>query len=90
MPTSDACSDLSPLNDVGSPIHEAAATVLPGIVVDELREDAAVRAEDEQARTLGCAADLAADAPMAAKTRLACRELAHARFPTFRRTNSPS
>src|SRR5262249_46758488 len=42
-----------------------------GVVVDELGEDAAVRAEDQQARALGGAADLAADPAMPAQTRFA-------------------
>src|SRR5581483_718313 len=60
-----------------------------GLVVDELPEDAAVRAEDDQARPRGRAHDPAAHAPVAAQARLACGEGAHARFPTFLRTNSP-
>src|SRR5262249_35818359 len=62
-------------------------------VVDELREDAAVRAEYREARTLGRAADLAADAAVAAQAHVAGGANAgrtHARFPTFRRTYSPS
>src|SRR4029079_9946628 len=59
-------------------------------VVHELREDAAVRAEDHEARPLGAAGDLAAHAAMTALARLACGEAAHALFPTFRRTCSPS
>src|SRR5204863_7372449 len=63
---------------------------LARVVVDELGEDAAVRAEDRQARTLRVAADLAAHAAMPALTQLANGDLAHARFPTFLRTYSPS
>ena len=60
-----------------------------GRVVDELREDAPVRAEDDEARALGRAADLAADAPVAARAGLGLGEGRHqARFPTLRRTYS--
>ena len=60
-------------------------------VVDELRLDAGVRAEDDQARALGGPADLAADALMAARAGLGLRENSHhARLPTFRLTYSPS
>src|SRR5262249_5160497 len=59
-------------------------------VVDELREDPAVRAEDREARPLRRALDLPAHAAVAALARLAGGQGAHARFPTFRRTNSPS
>src|SRR3954471_16692654 len=62
----------------------------PRVVVDQLREDTAVRAKNEHARTVGRAADLPAHAAVAAEARFASRKGAHARFPTFRRTYSPS
>src|SRR5262249_27262799 len=58
-------------------------------VVDELRDDAAIRARDDQARPLGRAGDLPADPAMPAQARFTNRECRHARFPTFRRTYSP-
>ena len=61
-----------------------------GVVVGELREDAAIRAEHLQARTLRGAADLAAHAAVPALTQLTGGDLAHALFPTFLRTYSPS
>src|SRR5207245_940977 len=61
-----------------------------GIVVDELGEDALVRAEDEQARTLRGAADLAAHPAVATQASFTSCRLAHARLPTFLRTCSPS
>src|SRR4051794_25627545 len=60
------------------------------VVVDQLREDAAVGAAHGDARTLGRALHLR---PHAAATPQADRFLrmrAHARLPTFRATNSPS
>src|SRR5205823_5669035 len=61
-------------------------------VVHELRFDAAVRAEDDEARALGRAADLAAHALVAARASLWLRQDRHryALLPTFRRTYSPS
>src|SRR5207245_1185356 len=50
-------------------------------VVDELRVDAQVRTEDGQARPLRGTGHLSAHAAMPARTGLACRERAHARFP---------
>src|SRR5262249_6503900 len=52
---------------------------LAGVVVDELREDAAVRAEHGQARALRCAADLAADPAMPPFPELTRGCLAHVR-----------
>ena len=64
---------------------------MPLRVVDELRDDAAVRARDDEARPLGRADDLAAHAAVAALARFADGQSRHyARFPTFRRTYSPS
>src|ERR671932_859827 len=48
-------------------------------VVHELRLDPAVRAEDDEARLLGRAADLAADTPVAARAGLGLRQGAHSR-----------
>src|SRR5437867_3453499 len=61
-------------------------------VVDELREDAPVRAEHREARALRRAGDLAAHAAMPAQAHVArgANSRPHARFPTFRRTYSPS
>src|SRR6266511_1824707 len=59
-------------------------------VVDELRLDATVGAEHDQAGTLGGAEDLGAYAAVATIACVADGERAHARFPTFRRTYSPS
>src|SRR5262249_28335952 len=53
-----------------------------GVVVDELGEDAAVRAEHDQTRPLGRAADLAAHAPVATQACLAGAE------PRAQRTRS--
>src|SRR5207237_10247877 len=63
---------------------------LARVVVDELREDAAVRAEDDEPRPLRAAAHLAAHSPMSTKPSLADGQRAHALLPTLRRTNSPS
>src|SRR5579885_2448013 len=57
-----------------------------GVVVDELREDAAVRAEDDETRPLRAAADLAAHAAVAAQTRLAHGQARHASRPSSERT----
>ena len=69
LPTSRAWSVLSPLKPL-SPTQLAPAIVLPVVVVDELREDAAVRAEHREARPLGGAGDLAAHAAMTAQRAL--------------------
>ena len=91
LPTSAACSVFVPLKLFASARWLAEASVLPVEVVDELRLDAAVRAEDDQARPLGRAGDLAADAPVAALACLADGQRRHqARFPTLRRTYSPA
>src|SRR5262249_7748947 len=58
-------------------------------VVNELRDDAAIGARDDQARALGRAGDLPPDTAMPAQARFANRERRHARLPTFRRTYSP-
>src|SRR5215204_1295361 len=61
------------------------------VVVDQLGEDAAVRAVDGQARALGVAADLGAHATAAAQPLLWLRENSHqALFPTLRATCSPA
>ena len=90
LPTSAACSVLLPLNDFFSASQRAAASVLPRQVVDELGLDALVRAEHDEARPLGGAGDLAAHAPVAAQACLRVTVRGYARFPTFRRTYSPS
>ena len=61
------------------------------LVIDELAHDAAVGAEDGQARSRGGAAHLGAHpaAPTQALVGLVDR-LAHARLPTFLMTYSPS
>ena len=61
-------------------------------VVHELRADAAVRAEHDEARPLGGAEDLVAHALVAAQRalRLTVNVAIYARFPTLRRTYSPS
>ena len=79
LPTAAACSVFEP-DILPSEVQPAEASV-GGLVVDELREDAAVRAENDEARPLGRAGDLPADAAMAAHARLALREDAHARLP---------
>ena len=61
-----------------------------GHVVDELRADAAVRAEHGQPRPLCGAAHLRAHPTAAAQPRLWLRLDGHARLPTFRWTYSPS
>src|SRR5687767_4389228 len=61
-----------------------------GVVIDQLRADAAVRAEDRHARALRGASDLGAHATPAAKPLLALGGDAHARLPTFLRTCSPA
>src|SRR5262249_39181730 len=53
-----------------------------GRVVDELGEDALVRAEDGHARTLGGAAHLGAHTPAALEPLGGLRRDAHARLPT--------
>src|SRR5919108_583416 len=53
--------------------------------VDELRGDAAVRAEHDEARPLGRPEDALAHPLVAARAALSHRELGHARFPTFLR-----
>src|SRR5450830_236256 len=61
------------------------------LVIHELRRDAPIGAEDNQARPLGRAGDLPAHAPMAAHTGFAVAEATtHALLPTFRRTYSPT
>src|SRR4051794_19995367 len=62
------------------------------VVVDQLREQAPVRAEDRKAGPLGGAPDAAADpaAALIAPCALALQHLAHARLPTFRATYSPA
>ena len=89
LPTSAAWALLAPLKLLGRLIQVAEASVLPARVVDELRRDAAVGAEYDQARPLGRAGDLLAHAPVTADASFACSESAHARLPTFRRTCSP-
>jgi hypothetical protein len=61
-----------------------------GVVVDELCADPAVRAEHRDARPLGRAVDLRADATAAPEAPRRSGENGHARFPTFRATYSPS
>src|SRR5580704_6523107 len=61
-----------------------------GVVVDELREDAAIRAEHGDARALGGAADLGPDAPAALQALGGLGHDGHARLPTFLATYSPS
>jgi hypothetical protein len=65
---------------------------LPVEVVDELRRNPAVRAEDDEARALGCAGDLLPDALVAPPAELVLDERRghQARLPTFLRTYSPS
>src|SRR5262249_37180250 len=60
------------------------------VVVDELGADAAVGAEHGDARALGAAAHLGAHAAVPALAMIALDGEAHARFPTFRATYSPS
>src|SRR4051812_28356530 len=60
------------------------------LVVDELREDAAVGAADRQARPRGGAHDLGADAAAALEPALLFGPDGHALLPTFRATYSPS
>src|SRR5215218_5745848 len=60
-----------------------------GVVVDELGEDAAVGAVDADARALGRAAHLGADAAAALEAPGGGVDSRHARLPTFRATYSP-
>src|SRR3954447_1669301 len=60
-----------------------------GVVVDELGEHAPVGAEHRDARTLGRAVHLRADATAAAEAARGGRQNGHARLPTFRATYSP-
>src|SRR3954451_14291483 len=60
------------------------------VVVDELGEDPAVGAEHGDARPLGGAGDLGADATAALEAPLGGGDEAHARLPTFLATYSPS
>src|SRR5215203_4950714 len=60
-----------------------------GVVVDELGEDAPVRAEDADARALGGAVHLRADAAAALEAPRGGVRDGHARLPTFRGTYSP-
>src|SRR3954470_8413757 len=62
----------------------------PGVVVDELGHDAPVGAEDGDARAVGRAADLRADAAAAPEAAGRSGGDGHARLPTFRATYSPS
>ena len=62
---------------------------LPVRVVDELRDDPAVRARDDEPRPVGRSRHLAPHAAMPAQACFADGKGAHARFPTFRRTYSP-
>ena len=64
--------------------------VWPLVVVDQLGEHAAVRAEHRQARARGAAAHARADAAAAAKALLRLGLDGHARLPTFLRTCSPA
>src|SRR5215210_1705116 len=59
------------------------------VVVDELGEDAAVGAEDADARALGGAVHLRADAAAALEAPHRGVRDGHARLPTFRATYSP-
>src|SRR5690349_6353273 len=62
-----------------------------GVVVDQLREDAAVRAIDGEPRTLRAAPDLRPDAPAAAQPLLRlCQDGHQPLFPTLRATCSPA
>src|SRR3954447_1149681 len=61
-----------------------------GVVVDELGEDPAVGAEHRDARALGAAAHLGADAAAALEAAGGGGEDGHARLPTLRATYSPS
>src|SRR3954468_5564615 len=61
-----------------------------GVVVDELGEHAPVGAEHGDARALGRAAHLGADAAAALEAPRGCGGDAHALFPTLRATYSPS
>src|SRR3954464_13903539 len=62
-----------------------------GVVVDQLGEDAAVRAVDGEPRALGAAADACAHPAAAAQPLLWLGQDGHqARFPTFRATCSPA
>jgi hypothetical protein len=88
LPTAFAWSVFEP--DVGDALPARRRQRASRLVVDQLRADTPVRAEHDQARPLRGARDLAAHAAMAAHTRLALREDAHARFPTFLRTCSPA
>src|SRR3954452_11069134 len=61
-----------------------------GVVVDELGEHAPVGAEHGDARAVGRAAHLGADAAAALEAPRGCGGDAHALFPTLRATYSPS
>src|SRR3954451_7453597 len=62
-----------------------------GVVVDQLREDTAVRAIDGEAGTLRVATDASPNAPAAAKPLLRLGQNRHqALFPTLRATCSPA
>src|SRR5579875_2193151 len=63
---------------------------VPGAVVDQLREDAAVGAEHRDPWALGAAADLRAHAATATQAALVGAHHRHARLPTLRATCSPS
>src|SRR5579875_241100 len=63
---------------------------VPGAVVDQLREDAAVGAEHRDPWALGAAADLRAHAATATQAALVGAHHRHARLPTLRATYSPS
>ncbi len=68
LPTSFACAVFVPLKLLGRPFDDAEASVLPVEIVDELRVDADVRAEDGEARPLGRPRHLAAHAAAAARS----------------------
>ena len=75
-------------------LHGLTRTLIANMVdgvIHELGVDARVRAEDDEARTLGGAGDLAAHTPLAACPGLTRGQLhPYALFPTLRRTCSPS
>src|SRR5579864_3395539 len=62
----------------------------PALVVDQLREHAAVGAKHGNPRTLGSALHLGPDAAPALEAARRSGEDRHARLPTFRATYSPS
>jgi len=69
--------------------NEFKSVMTQRVVVDQLREDAAVGAVYREAGALGVAAHLGAHATAAAQAVLLLADDGHARLPTFRATCSP-